>query len=185
MKVIELENCINVRDICYGNIIPNKLIRSSSLDKISKKDFKKLYEELELDKFYELVANTPNNISIYEVLEMSYSYQIYLNKCLKNNNPDISKEELLEYNKKLEEFILNPNINIFSNIGILEEKDIPLIIMDKYKLLGVNISSEDIENNLDGIYNNINKIIINYNIKNNGINKEDILFAYEVKNIVS
>ena len=116
---------------------------------------------------------------------MSYSYQIYLNKCLKNNNPDISKEELLEYNKKLEEFILNPNINIFSNISILEEKDIPLIIMDKYKLLGVNISSEDIENNLDGIYNNINKIIINYNIKNNGINKEDILFAYEVKNIVS
>ncbi len=187
-EISKIENNLNKLNNKYNSkLFNNKTKQEKILLDIENNitNVKKLYEELELDKFYELVANTPNNISIYEVLELASSYQIYLNKCLKNNNPDISKEELLEYNKKLEEFILNPNINIFSNIGILEEKDIPLIIMDKYKLLGINITSEDIENNLDGIYQNIKKIIINYNIKNNGINKKDILFAYEVKDIVS
>ena len=54
MKTIELDNCINVRDISYGNIIPNKLIRSSSLDKISDNDYKKLYKDLKVKTVIDL-----------------------------------------------------------------------------------------------------------------------------------
>ena len=32
MKVIDLDNCINIRDISYKNIISGKLIRSSALN---------------------------------------------------------------------------------------------------------------------------------------------------------
>ena len=187
-EINKIESSLNKLNKKYNSkLFNNKNKQEKTLIEIENNitDVKKLYEELEIDKFYELVANMPDNISVYDVLELAYSYPIYLNKCLKNNNPDFSKEQLSEYTKKLEEFVLNPNINIFSNIGISEEIDIPLIIMDKYKLLGINISNEDIENNLDSIYKNIEKIIINFNIKNNGINKEDVLFACEVKDIAS
>ena len=76
MKVIELENCINVRDICYGNIISNKLIRSSSLDKISDSDYNKLYNKLNVKTIIDLRTKNemkdendilPTNINYYNI----------------------------------------------------------------------------------------------------------------------
>ena len=54
MKVINLENCENIRDICYENIKEKKLIRSSALNKLSDNDVKILKEHLNLKVIIDL-----------------------------------------------------------------------------------------------------------------------------------
>lgn len=57
MKIINLDNCKNIRDISYNRIKENKLIRSSSLDKLSKKDIEQLQNKYKLKVVIDLRTN--------------------------------------------------------------------------------------------------------------------------------
>lgn len=120
MKVIELDNCINVRDICYGNIIPGKLIRSSSLDKLSPNDYKKLFEELNVKTVIDLRTQDekqdendiiPTGIQYYSI-------------------PLVNKETLgITHGKTSEEKLLNLKNNMPNMKHIYED----LVSRDKEK----------------------------------------------------
>ena len=58
MKIIDLDNCKNIRDISYGNIKKNKLIRSSSLEKLSNNDILKLSDEYKVKAIIDLRTTT-------------------------------------------------------------------------------------------------------------------------------
>lgn len=58
MKIINLDNCSNIRDICYGNIKEKKLIRSSSLEKLTDEDITKLSNEYKIKTIIDLRTNT-------------------------------------------------------------------------------------------------------------------------------
>lgn len=141
-----------------------------------------LYDELNIDAVNEIISNLEENTTIHTILSIVLSYYSYLRKCIIDN---IEEKELTEEITKLEKFVLNPNLNIINNTSILEEKDIPMIISDRYKLLSIKISKEDIENNLDNLIDQTNKIIIYNNIKNSSIKYEDIKFVCEAHNIIN
>ena len=71
------------------------------------------------------------------------------------------------------------------NITILEDKNIPMIISDRYKLLNFNIEKEDIiESNIDTLISGLQKIKNYYNFQKAGIDLEKMRFICEAKKIL-
>ena len=58
MKIINLDNCPNIRDISYENIKEMKLIRSSSLENLSEDHISKLSNEYKLKAIIDLRTST-------------------------------------------------------------------------------------------------------------------------------
>ena len=148
-------------------------------------NIKKSYEELELDKFNELIFTLNDSISLYDLLKIASSYFIYLKNLIEKLNEGISIEETNKKIEELEMFVNSFDINIISNISINEERDIPTIISDKYKLLGINITSDAIENSLDTTIETLEKILLKNVIDKSSIKYEDIEFLCNSNEIIN
>jgi len=126
-----------------------KLFASNKINvKISNliKELETLYNELDDDIFYDKVYKTlTDDSSIYEALCLAASHYSYIVKCMKQNEKE--GDFFLEQ-QKLIQYLLNPYNNIIQNISIVETKDIPLIICDRYKLSNFHINKETLENNI-------------------------------------
>ncbi|MCI6265676.1 MAG: hypothetical protein MR598_02370, partial [Erysipelotrichaceae bacterium] len=142
------------------------------------------YNELEFHKFYELISNLDDNTSYYDILNISLSYPIYLREIIEKNKEGITDLEINQELSSLQEFILRPNLTILNNIKIKEKIDIALVISDRYKLLNLNISKDDIENNIASLMDSLAKIKISHIIKNSQVTYQELLFLYNIQNIL-
>lgn len=142
------------------------------------------YNELEFHKFYELISNLDDNTSYYDILSISLSYPIYLREIIEKNKEGITDLEINQELSSLQEFLLRPNLTILNNIKIKEKIDIALVISDRYKLLNLNISKDDIENNIASLMDSLSKIKISHIIKNSQVTYQELLFLYNIQNIL-
>lgn len=146
------------------------------------KELESLYEELDIVKFKDVVnKKLTEDSSIYEALLIACSNYLYMVRCMKKNDKT-EGFELEQY--KLIDYILNPYNTIIQNLGFLEDKDISLIISDKYKLSNFEVTKEtfDTEEKIDEIIKNSNKI----NIYNNIVRKigyDNLKFIIKYKEI--
>ena len=75
----------------------------------------------------------------------------------------------------LREFMNYPYNTILNNVKLLEERDIMLTIKDRYQLLKINITKEDLEqDNLDTAIVALEKIKMNENLLKNNINIDEL-----------
>ena len=150
----------------------NKLIN----ERISK--IKVLYEELDKNYFLEKVSLLGSDSSLYDTLNLALSNFNYLNDIMKRNGKEVDLEIIY-----LKELVFYPYINIINNVLIEDEKDISLIIRDRYNLFGLDISEEEILiDNLDNTINEINTIIISSIMKRLGISENMIKFILNSEN---
>lgn len=117
-----------------------------------------LYERLDEVTFNErLSKNISSDSSLYDALAIACSHYSYIVKCIKKSelSEDFDKEQ-----QRLINFLLNPYNNVIMNIAISEDKDLALIISDRYKLSNFNINKETLtsNSNIDEIVNNASKI---------------------------
>jgi len=146
------------------------------------KELELSYEELDEANFYDRLFKYLNDdSSIYDALVFACSHYSYIVKCMKENN--INEKFDVEY-KRLCIFLLNAYNNLIMNISILEERDLALIISDKYKLSNFKISKDNLinEDNLIEIINNAKKINI-YNKIVSKISYENLKFIEQTKEI--
>lgn len=150
-------------------------------------EIKSLYRNLDEFIVYEKICENLNDSStILEVLNLASSFYKYLYKCNMENFEGITDEEIKNNIKELIEFIRWPYCNILNNVCITEEKDILLIIKDRYKLLNIKIEKEDFaEGNMDNLTNIIENIKIAHNITKNNIDIDEISSACEIKKIIN
>ena len=93
----------------------------------------------------------------------------------------VIEEELL----KISKIPYYPYINLINNIWIKDEKDIPLIIIDKYNLIGFKLTKEMLEeDNINTLITNINIIILAELMKKNNITENQIKFIKESNSIL-
>ena len=151
------------------------------------KDIEDLYKQLDLNTFYEKVATKINEAStIQDVLNLAVEYYEYMISCMIKNQEDISQEEMDLKIEELKEFLNNPYNTIINNIGFLEEKDVVLIIKDRYKLLDFMIEKDDLDiNNLDSLISTIEDIQMNINLYKSGINIKDIEQMQKIQKIIN
>lgn len=146
------------------------------------KELETLYKELDDDIFCDKVYKHLNDSSsIYDALCLAASHYSYIVKCMK----EVEKEgEFILEQEKLIQYILNPYNNLIQNISIVEEKDIPLIICDRYKLSNFHINKELLENEsgINEIIDNANKIEVYSKIVSK-IKYENLKFVLEAKDV--
>lgn len=146
-------------------------------------ELKKEYKELDVNKFLNKIASDLNeNSTIYEVLNLANSYYNYLANCIIENNKNIAQEKIDEQIKKLNCFINNPYNNIITNLTILDEKDIAIIIKDRYKLLNFNIKQEDFNaKNMESLIKMLENILISFYLKKVGLKVQEIEELIQIK----
>jgi len=83
---------------------------------------------------------------------------------------------------ELREFVLDPNNTLINNITILDETDLSQIILTNYKLLNINIEeSLGSEDALESLISDLEKIIINYTMKQMNIDIKKLEDAKAIK----
>jgi len=148
-------------------------------------EIKKIYKELDLNKFYNKIStNLEDNSTIYDALNLANSYYNYLTNCMIENNKTITQEKIDEQIMKLDEFLKNPYNNIITNLTITDEKDTAMIIKDRYQLLNFNIKQEDLSTkNIDNLINVLENITTSFNLKKTGLEVQNIEEILKIKNI--
>lgn len=139
------------------------------------------------DKLEESILNTQikkmfsENATIYELLYFaSYRYS-YFSECIKNEENEENQENIAQ----LKEFLSNPQFNVLiKNIRINDDKKIDQMIKDGYYLFNIEIQEENLKpENLDGLIEIVDKIVLYNNIKKSEITVPDIKFMCELKRI--
>lgn len=150
-------------------------------------EIKELYKKLDNNEIYtKIIDNLTDNSTIYDVLKFASQFNNYLYECIIENNKTITPEEIEEVIIELKKFLDNPYNIIIKNITILEDKNISIIISDRYKLLKFAIEKEDINpENLDTLIEILQKIKNYYYIQKSGINLEEMQFICEFKKITN
>ena len=146
-----------------------------------------LYKELDLDNCYTKISNKlKDNSTIYDALKIAESSYYYLITLIIKNQKDIEQDEIEEKIERLEEFIKSPYNNIINNLTILEDKDVALIIKDRYKLSYFILEKEDLDiDNVESLISTLNKIEEYFNMRKIKINMEEINELLEIKKILN
>lgn len=149
-------------------------------------ELKELYIKLDESKLKDQIDEHITDTSkIYDVFRIaSYDYS-FLAKTIIKKYKDIVEDDI---NKMIERFIVFIRLSHFSvlnNINISEKKDIAVVIKDKHKLLGVEISKENFADaNFDEFVKQV-QIIDYYNdIQRSNIPLEDIQFIINARAIL-
>lgn len=134
------------------------------------------YRELDLNKIQEKIyEEMTDTTTIFDVLNFACSFHNYITKCIIEQFKDITQDEIEEMVCELDKFLKSPNHTIISNITILENKDIALIIKDRYKLLGFEVEKDDVEeSNLNNMINILENLKFNFDIEKSGLEVKKI-----------
>lgn len=171
---------------------PNKIKwfnKKSNNDEKSLFAYQETYEKL-LEKFNDfedknfnetIYQDLSSNSSILDALRcVSFNF-IYFANMIKQNEENITFDELTERFNKLKDIIFKYNYKILESNILLDDKDIAQIICDKYKLENINITKEELEK--DAILkciDDIEKLIIDDHIKQSKLSISDIQFIIEL-----
>jgi len=149
-------------------------------------ELKEKYKDLDVNEVSSKIVATLNDHStLYDALKIASLYYKYLFRCLIEKDKDIQEEEINDTILKIREFLNWPYFILLNNIEINEDKDIMLIIKDRYNLLNLNISREDLDiDNLDSMIKNLEKCELYYYIQKNKINLRELSETYEFKKIL-
>ena len=150
------------------------------------KELKELYNEYDDAKFKEKIATELNdNSTLLDILNILNSYKINFQKILKTINPEISNNEIISEENKLQDFIIYPYNSLINNVTINDQREITTIILDKYKLMNVNLTLEQLEDvNIDNIISTVNKVLVNTYINKSNIKYSDLNNACDMKKIL-
>lgn len=148
-------------------------------------DILSLYIELdELTIQNDIYNNVTNETTYQDILKLTCFNTKYFIKLLKDQIDNLTIEDINQNITNLFEYAFGSEINIISNITISEEKDIPKIIKDKYRLLNISINEENLnKDDIEKVQKNIEDLIIYYNIKKINLNIQDIDFIFKAEKL--
>ena len=149
-------------------------------------EIEEVYKKLDEAEMYSRINEILSDEStIYDLLKFSVAFNNYLVDYIGNQNPDMEREDIEKFIKELNNFLKNPYNTIIKNITVLEEKDIPMIISDRYKLLNFNVTKDDVNiENIDTLITTLSTIETKYNMDKLKIKIEDLTFICEFKKIL-
>jgi len=147
---------------------------------------KEQYKELDNASFNDIVFNKlSQDSSVLDVLKLICSNYLYFVKKTYelDNNQDIN--DITNGFEKLKQYINSNNFTLLNNIALLDEKQIKQIIVDKYNLSHISITSEQLLNdNIGKTIEDFSKLINYENIISSKINIDNLVLYLEYKKIL-
>ena len=132
-----------------------------------------------------ILQNLDETSSLYDVIKFASSYYGYMAKVMIKNNEDITDKEIGEKAEKIRKFVNFSNFTVINHVNISDTKELSIIIKDKYKLLGMQISKENFEeDSIEDLIRKV-KIINNYNnIQKSKFSIKDLEYIMNVKEMI-
>ena len=149
-------------------------------------DLKKAYMQLDEEIINQkILQNLDETSSLYDVLRFAGSYYGYMAKAMIKHNEDITDKEIGENAEKIRNFINFSNFTVINHVKISDTKELSIIIKDKYKLLGMQLSKENFEeDSIEDLIRKV-KIITNYNnIQKSKFSIGDLEYIMNVKEMI-
>ncbi len=148
------------------------------------KTLERLYEEADDAKVNEAIyTHLDDTSTLYDALYICASFYSYFkNICEKLDFFSEDTKYLKEYHS-FYEFIITPTNNFITKSKLNGEDDINNIIYEKYKLLNINITMDDLTDNLLRLEDDIDFVNLVNNIKSSNISLEDIKFIVDFRRI--
>ena len=80
---------------------------------------------------------------------------------------EITDKEIAEMITEIRNYISLTDFNVINNVNVVENKDLSIIIKDKYKLYGMNLTKDNfLEDNIEELIRRVKNINDYNNIKN-------------------
>ena len=144
-----------------------------------------MYLEIDEEKVNEKIAEfADDNCSIKYAFKIVESYYSYFYELVSKNHADDDVDVVKEVDSLIE-FINQPYKVMINNIKLIEEPEITSIISNRYKILNIKLEKEDLEENLDTIMQDVEKIVNYYNIRKSNINLDDVSFMEKIKPMIA
>ena len=177
-KIIKLDNKIS-----KSKKINTKLVNEQETLILKVRD---MYRELEKNKiYYQIATQLEDNSTVRDVLYLASSFYNYISDCMRDVNKNVEEEEVETTIRNLREFVLWPYGTILTKLNIQENKDILIMIKDRYKLLDINITEEALDiDNIDELMIVLKNIEIGNNIRKNKIDVEELKYICDFKKIL-
>lgn len=160
-----------------------KMVKKIDLLKINNiiLELDKKYKELDELRFRETIMSFTDDKTIYDVVSLALSDYNYLVSLAKKNNIEV--DELIN---DLENIILYPHLTVINNIAIIEEKEIPYLISDRYMLSSLKVEPDKLNSvaDIDSLIENCSRIFNMEKLIKFNLNVEDIEFMLEAKKIL-
>lgn len=144
--------------------------------------YMKLDDEILKQKIMQKIDDTS---SILNVLEIASYYYGFMAKEIIKKYPEITDKELGEMAKEIRDFVTYSNFTVLNYVKMSDKKALSVIIKDKYKLFGMEISKENFEEgNIDDLIKKV-KIVNNYNnIQKSKFSVKDLEYITTVKEML-
>ncbi len=150
------------------------------------KEINNLYIDLDEEMVNTRIAEfVDENCSIkymFKIVTSFYTYNYNLIKEHYKDDPDVDVTEELQ---ELLDFINQPYKVMLNNVKLAEEPNITSIISNRYQIMNIRLEKEDLEENLDTLIQDVEKIVNYYNIKKSNLDINDITFIEKVKPMLS
>lgn len=147
---------------------------------------KEIYRQLDIDKANEKIATTlTDNSTIYDAMFLASAYYTFLVEIIIEEFDGITEEEINDKIMEIRNFVTSPYITILNNITIKENKDIILMIKDKYNLFNIKISKEDFEeSSIETLIETVNFITNKYYIEKSKLDLEDVSYIIKANQLL-
>ena len=104
-----------------------------------------MYQNLTKEYFNSKVYEVLNNsFSINDFLNLYYSFDYYKKEAIEESYDIETHNQLMEYSDDFDIFAMNPNNVIVCSVMSFDEVSISKVIMNKYRLLNININEENL-----------------------------------------
>ena len=178
----------------------NKKISNNGLFKLSENKISVLLNEQntiieELDNKYkeldelsikkELFDNINKNSTIYDILLIASGNYNYFAKLLKIQNDEVTVDTINEKLMNLRSYLIKTQFNIINNVNINSNINIVQMITDRYKLVNINLSEDNLsKDNILKTMDNVFTLINYYNLTNVNITYDLMKYIFNCKKIV-
>ena len=143
-----------------------------------------LYIELDDAKVNEMIATKLDDAStINDGLEVVVSFYPYFKKLCAKLETDDTEIDYIQMYTDLFSFVYDTNNTFIRKVKLLDDSDINTLIYEKYKLLNINITKEDLEEGLESLEESIDYINLLNHIDHSSISRETIKFLVEYQKL--
>ena len=148
---------------------------------------KEIYRQLDIDKANEKIATTlTDNSTIYDAMFLASAYYTFLVETIIEEFEGIPEEEINEKINEFRNFVISPYITILNNVTIKENKNIVLMIKDKYNLFNINISKEDFEEGaIDSLMETVKHITNKCYLEKSKLDLEDVSYIIKANQLLA
>ncbi len=153
-------------------------------EKVKELDLK--YEEYDNSLVFEKMNEHLNDTSsVYDVFSFVFAFKGYLRACIKGHEDNVDIKVIKSTVSDFEDFLFDPNLNVLKNITFSVDSDIAVIIMDHYKLLEINLKTDElVKDEIDTLIEFLVVITNNHYLEKYGFTIDTILELFESKKLI-